>query len=166
MRIDRLRVDDASEVADVFERSRAAAMPWLPVLHTPEEDVAFFAGQLASSAGWGAWASTEGEAGADRPLEHLVGFAVTSPGWLDHLYVAPGERGRGIGSRLLSRALEDQSGPVRLWAFQRNLPALAFYAERGFDEVERTDGTGNEEREPDVLMCRPADSPTGSADRS
>lgn len=148
----RLGVADAVDVADLFARSRRAAMPWLPVLHTPAEDRVFFAGQIASAGGWGAW---ESESAADESGT-LVGFAIARAGWLDHLYVAPDARGRGIGSRLLAEVLVDQSGPVRLWAFERNVEALAFYARHGFAEVERTDGRGNEEGEPDVLLTGPS----------
>ena len=42
--------------------------------------------------------------------------------------------------------------PLRLWVFQRNTDAIAFYRTCGFREIERTDGSRNEEREPDVLM--------------
>jgi GNAT superfamily N-acetyltransferase len=59
-----------------------------------------------------------------------------------------------VGSALLSRALAESTSPVDLWAFARNEPALAFYARHGFVEVERTGGSANEEREPDVRMRR------------
>ena len=49
----RLSPDDAAEVAALFARSRAAGLPWLPVLHTPEEDVAYFAAQLRDHVGLG-----------------------------------------------------------------------------------------------------------------
>lgn len=134
---------DAAEVAAVFAASRRAAMPWLPVLHTPDEDVAFFAAEIESSACWGA---VEGR--------RLVGFALMRDGWLNHLYVAPERRGRGVGSDLLSRVVAASASPLDLWAFARNEPALAFYARHGFEVVERTDGSANEEREPDVRMRR------------
>ena len=136
-----LTSDDAAAVAVVFADSRRAAMPWLPVLHTPDEDVAFFTAEVASSAGWGAY---EGD--------KLVGFALMRDGWLNHLYVAPGCRGRGVGSGLLARVLAGSPGPVDLWVFERNGAALAFYTRHGFHVVERTDGSANEEREPDVRM--------------
>ena len=141
-----LAKDDAVDVAALFAASRRAAMPWLPVLHTPVEDVAFFTAEVETSSGWGA--IDEGR---------LVGFALLRDGWLNHLYVAPEWRGRGVGSALLSRALTAAAAPVDLWVFARNEPALAFYARHGFEESERTDGSANEEREPDVRMRRTPD---------
>ena len=132
---------DVHDVIEVFHASRAAAMPWLPLLHTPEEDLAFFSAQLAGGAAWVAHVD-----GA------LVGFAICSSGWLDHLYVRPDVRGEGVGSILLARAKDDQPSGLHLWVFTRNSPAREFYSRRGFVEVLQTDGSGNEEREPDVQM--------------
>jgi hypothetical protein len=39
----------------------------------------------------------------------------------------------------------------RLWVFQRNTQARTFYEHRGMRVVELTDGSRNEEREPDAL---------------
>ena len=39
-----------------------------------------------------------------------------------------------------------------LWAFRVNTPALRFYERHGFVEVTRTDGSRNEENEPDVRL--------------
>jgi hypothetical protein len=41
---------------------------------------------------------------------------------------------------------------LQLWTFQRNTNAIRCYRARGFQVVRETDGSGNEEREPDVLM--------------
>lgn len=46
-----------------------------------------------------------------------------------------------------------ENAALHLWAFQRNARALRFYARRGFRVVERTDGSRNEEREPDALLA-------------
>ncbi len=123
-------------------------MPWLAVLHSPEEDVEFYGAELATSAGWGV--DVEGQ---------VVGFALSRDGWLNHLYVLPEWQGQGLGSQLLHRVVEDRTGPVDLWVFERNAAARDFYRDHGFIEVERTDGSGNEEREPDVRMRRPAGVP-------
>jgi hypothetical protein len=42
---------------------------------------------------------------------------------------------------------------LELWVFQRNDAAREFYARHGFIELRRTDGSGNEEREPDVRLA-------------
>ena len=132
---------DVDDVCAVFRRSRASAMPWLPVLHTPDEDRRFFANEIATSEGW-----------AVDPAGVLLGFALRREGWLNHLYVDPPSWRAGVGRELLARAARDVAVGLDLWVFQRNAAARAFYVEQRFVEVERTDGRGNEEREPDIRM--------------
>lgn len=132
---------DAAVVASIARASRKAAMPWLPDLHTPAEDVGFFAGELATSRAWGV--EVDGA---------LSGFAIYRGGWLTHLYLMPDQRGRGLGSALVEQVRFAVDGPIDLWVFEDNQDARAFYAARGFVEVERTDGSGNEEKQPDVRM--------------
>ena len=43
--------------------------------------------------------------------------------------------------------------------FESNAPARSFYARRGLVELERTDGSGNEEKSPDVKMAWPGQAP-------
>ncbi len=133
--------DDAEAVVAVFHSSRTAAMPWLRVVHTPDEDHAFFARELADSASCGA--EVDGR---------VVGFAIHRDGWLRHLYVDPAHQGLGVGSALLARVVAEEAPAVQLWAFARNVRALDFYRRHGFVVVEETDGQGNEEREPDVRL--------------
>jgi GNAT superfamily N-acetyltransferase len=136
---------DADPVAVVARRSREAAMPWLPDLHTPDEDLAFFASQLATHHAW--VALVDGR---------VAGFGIAGEGWLHHLYVEPQLRGRGLGSALLVEAKQVYPVGLYLWVFERNHAARSFYAARGFVDVKRTDGSGNEEKEPDVLMRWPS----------
>ena len=51
----------------------------------------------------------------------------------------------------MHRAKERRPSGFRLWVFQRNVGAREFYEQHGFPLVELTDGSGNEEREPDAL---------------
>ncbi|MCH2065707.1 MAG: GNAT family N-acetyltransferase [Shimia sp.] len=54
---------------------------------------------------------------------------------LDHLYVAPDQQGRGIGSLILHCVLRDAAErdlPVRLMAL-KDSPANAFYRQHGFE---------------------------------
>ena len=86
--------EDAAEIALLLRRTLSAALPYLPVLHTPEEDRAFIAGHVLPTC-------TVWVAVSDR----IVGFIAFRKGWIDHLYVDVGHHGRGIGSALLERAL-------------------------------------------------------------
>jgi ribosomal protein S18 acetylase RimI-like enzyme len=70
---------------------------------------------------------------------------------MEHLYVAPEHHRRGIGAALIERAKERRPAGFRLWVFQRNTGARDFYEHHGFRLVELTDGSGNEEKEPDAL---------------
>lgn len=129
---------DIAPLARLFRAVRAACLPYLPDLHTPEEDLAFFRHRVFAECD--VWI-----AGA------LDGFIAFRAGWVDHLYVRPERQRGGIGAALLAQAMTVHS-PLRLWVFQKNTAALAFYRARRFREVERTDGSHNEEREPDVLL--------------
>jgi ribosomal protein S18 acetylase RimI-like enzyme len=87
----------------------------------------------------------------------VVGFAALDGELLGHLYVHPDAQRQGIGSALLVRAKEVRPDGLRLWVFQRNTGARAFYERYGFRVVRLTDGSANEEREPDALYeWRPA----------
>lgn len=74
-----------------------------------------------------------------------------SGGWIDQLYVKPGHTGQGIGQRLLRVAHSRLKPPVRLYTFQANTGARRFYERHGYRVLGFTDGSGNEERCPDVL---------------
>ena len=77
------------------------------------------------------------------------GYIACSDGWIDQLYVHPDHHGQGVGGALIAAVLADGQGR-QLWTFQANTRARRFYEARGFVAVELTDGSGNEERTPDV----------------
>jgi GNAT superfamily N-acetyltransferase len=81
----------------------------------------------------------------------VVGFFALSDNVLFHLYVYPELHGQGAGSLLFERVTELAPDGFRLWVFQRNTQAREFYEHRGMRVVELTDGSRNEEREPDAL---------------
>ncbi len=131
---------DAEAVARLFRTVRRACLPYLPDLHTPDEDLGFFRDRVfAECEVWVAQA------------EAIDGFIAFRTGWVDHLYVHPERHRQGLGKALLALAMTTHA-PLRLWVFQRNTAAIGFYLAHGFREIERTDGSRNEEREPDVLM--------------
>ena len=79
-----------------------------------------------------------------------AGMMVLGDGSIEQLYLDPAHRGRGLGDRFVALAKELSPGGLELWTFQVNSPAHRFYERHGFTAAERTDGSGNEEREPDV----------------
>ena len=138
-----LTTADARAVAGIARAARAAAIHGLPDLHTPAEDVAFYAAQIASSRG-AAWVDDLGE---------VAGFVLWRDDLVEHLYVHPDRWRRGIGTQLLGAALaESGDREVRLWTFQANARALGFYRAHGFRIIASTDGSGTEERLPDHQM--------------
>jgi putative acetyltransferase len=93
--------------------------------HTLEDAFAFFRGRvLVQCAVWVAEMS-----GAPLGL-----MALRAP-WIDQFCVFPEHQRRGIGSTLLSKARECSPRELRLYTFQRNAPARAFYEARGFAPV-------------------------------
>jgi GNAT superfamily N-acetyltransferase len=76
---------------------------------------------------------------------------VLDDGWVDQLYVDPDHLGKGIGSRLLSVAKERSPEGLQLWTFATNHRARKFCEQHGFVITDRTDGSRNEEKVPDIL---------------
>ena len=137
------RPEDTPAVVAVFHAARADALPYLPVLHTPEEDLRFFGGLVHR--GLVTVAELHGR---------VAGFLARNGDWVDHLYIAPEAQGQGLGSALLAAA-QAQQDHLQLWVFQRNTRAIGFYERHGFAVAERTDGARNEERTPDARMTWP-----------
>jgi len=140
--------EDADVLAAVHLDARAAA-PMPAGVHPAHEVRAWLRTRLAEDEVWV----------VEDPSEAVpvLGYARLTPTWLDDLYVRPEAQGRGVGSLLLDLAKARRPAGFGLWVFESNAPARAFYARRGLVEVERTDGSDNEEREPDVrVVWRPA----------
>lgn len=135
----RLAPEFADEAARVLRASFDDRLPWLASLHTPEEDRWFFRHRVFAECT--VWGATDGAA--------LLGFVAFRPGWVDQLYVLPERQGGGIGASLLAIAKAGES-ELSLWTFQRNAPARRFYEKHSFIAVAETDGSRNEEREPDI----------------
>lgn len=132
--------DDAAALARIHRLAFFDAMPHMPVLHTPEDDVAFFSEKVFG----------QREIWLTEDADTVTGFIAFRPGWIDHLYVLPGHQRCGRGGILLDIA-KHGGHPLRLWTFQCNAGARAFYERHGFRIERETDGAANEERQPDVL---------------
>jgi len=137
---------DAAAVTNLFLAARAASMSYLPRLHTnaetrwwiahvvlPEHDVHLLRAGLGGE---------------------LLGFAAVEGAWLEHLYVAPTEQGRGHGSQLIEHVIAQHDGELLLHVFQRNDRARRLYERYGFELVDVDDGSRNEEGEPDATYRR------------
>ena len=68
---------------------------------------------------------------AERGPE-LVGLLVLERDHIAHLYVAPADQNRGLGSRLLELAKQRRPRHLDLLTAERNLAARRFYERHGF----------------------------------
>jgi GNAT superfamily N-acetyltransferase len=64
--------------------------------------------------------------------------------------VHPDEIGTGVGHALFEHVKTLRPDGFQFWVFQQNERARRFYEAHGAVPVEFTDGSGNEERTPDV----------------
>ena len=134
------RREDAQAIADAHIEARRESLPGLPELHSREEAIAYFGGQVL----------LHEEVLVAEMSGQVVGFIALEGDHVDHLYIAPACQRRGIGGRLLAMAKGLRPQGLTLVTFQRNARARQFYEARGFVAVEFGDGSGNEEGEPDV----------------
>ena len=142
LRLRRATADDSQVLARIHRHAFFTAMPNMPVLHTPADDVAFYADVVLPQCE--VWVAEH-----DGTARGLIAFR---PGWVDHLYVLPQHQRCGIGSILLQIAQQSQAS-LKLWTFRCNAAARTFYERHRFQVERETDGSGNEERQPDVLYA-------------
>lgn len=136
---------DAGAIARLHRHVMRVSLPYLPELHTAEEDLWFFSERLLP----------ENEVWVAEAEGAVCGYIAFKPGWINHLYIHPDHQGQGMGDALLAKALSDGT-PRELWTFQQNTRARAFYEARGFSLVRLTDGADNEEKTPDALYAWPS----------
>lgn len=134
--------EDARAVADVLIRSRRAAAGAIPAAVHPDAEVRewIHAVVLPEREVWLM------EGADSRPLAVLV----LDDDWVDQLYVDPAATGSGLGSRLIELAKSRRPAGLQLWTFATNTGAQRFYRRHGFTVAETTDGSGNEEKAPDI----------------
>ena len=141
------RPTEWAALADLYSDARRAAVPQMPpAVHTDEEHRDYYRRQVLSADDHTVWVAE-----AD---DELLGFAVCTPTFLDGLYVRADLTGQGIGSLLLDVVDATHPDGYELWVFESNVGARRLYERRGLVEVERTDGSGNEEKAPDIRMAR------------
>ena len=129
---------DTAAIGRLFSMSRRL-LTFLPELHTPEEDLAFIAGEIIPRYRITV-ALRDGV---------LAGYMAEGPQWIEQLYLLPDARRSGLGSTLL-RDAQSRQDRLELWCFAQNAPARAFYEKHGFVPLYETDGAGNEAGAPDV----------------
>jgi GNAT superfamily N-acetyltransferase len=139
---------DADDAARVYLRARHHAIPEIPPLVHPDDDVRqWMRGVVREQEVWL----------ADAGDGAVLGLMVLDGDWVGQLYVDPGWTGRGLGTRFVELAKRRRPGGLQLWAFASNVRAQRFYERHGFTVRQRTDGSGNEERAPDLRYAwRPA----------
>jgi len=137
--------DDAEAIADLYLASRKTFVSFAPLAHS-DTDVRHWIATILIPSGTVTVAVSD---------EQIVGMMATSHEngyrWIDQLYLAPAFAGRGIGSLLLTQAMQQLNPPIRLYSFQVNTGARRFYERHGFLAIAFSDGKENEEQCPDVL---------------
>ena len=115
------------------------ATPWMPRIHTRDEDFGFCRKLIETTEVWVANPSSG------------FGFLARHGNSIDALYLSPELRRQGWGTALLDAIRQDRDA-LTLWTFQANRAAVAFYKAQGFQISDVTDGSGNAEKQPDYFM--------------
>lgn len=140
--------DDVDDLVALIQVTRRAAEPDVPPLRQGPAELGAF---LESRAALGeVWVAEDAQP---------VGVAILTRDWLHSLYVGPQHQGRGVGSLLLELVKAQRPGGFGLWVFAANDSARGFYRRHGLIELEHTDGSGNDEGEPDIRMVWPGERP-------
>ncbi|MEU0785661.1 GNAT family N-acetyltransferase [Streptomyces sp. NPDC006173] len=142
-RIRYAREADAAVIARVHMASRSATMPYLPPQKRGHEQVTRWVRDvlLKECRMWVAVCDAE-----------VVGYAALEGDMLEHLYLRPDVRRRGVGTLLLDEVRRHTPDGVSLHVFRQNTEARAFYERHGFTVVESGDGDRNMENLPDLTL--------------
>ncbi|MDX8354609.1 GNAT family N-acetyltransferase [Cognatiyoonia sp. IB215182] len=133
----------AAKEADIAPIARIvgdwrADTPYIPDLHSREEDLAFIRGVVASQ-----------DVVVAEEHGTVQGFIARDDDEISQLFLASAARGQGIGSALLSQ-MKARVAHLALWCFQANTGARRFYTRHGFKVAFMTGGQDNAERQPDI----------------
>jgi len=135
--------DDAAQIADVWLASWRATFDFEPA-HA-DEDVRRWVREelLLEVENYVATDSSHGDL--------VIALLALSDTMVEQLYVRPEWIGRGVGRELLELAKRRRPDGLELYCFAENDRARRFYERNGFAAVAFGDGSGNMERQPDVL---------------
>ena len=136
---------DAAAICEVYLLSRKHFLPYAPLAHNAAEVCIWIEQHLITTAD----VFVVEQDGSITGMMALTRDA--SAGWIDQLYLHPRVVGQRIGSQLVSLAKNKLGAPVRLYTFQANTAARRFYERHAFVAILFGDGSGNEEKCPDVL---------------
>jgi GNAT superfamily N-acetyltransferase len=138
-------VADADAAADVYLRSRKELVACAPLVHSDESVRDWMRRHLIPLA------ATTVAVVAGQVVGLMALSRAADGSWIDQLYLHPAWTRRAIGTRLLELARRELPPPIRLYTFQCNKEARFFYEHHGFTAIAFGDGSGNEEKCPDIL---------------
>jgi GNAT superfamily N-acetyltransferase len=141
VRIRRYRPEDFEPVTDLWRRARVHAYGDFQVRkgHTVEEDRDYFRRVI----------QVKNDLWVAEIDERPAAFMAIAGDFVDQLFVAPELQRRGLGAALLAHARGLSPVGLRLFTFQVNADARAFYEKHGF-VVARLGVSPPPESEPDV----------------
>jgi ribosomal protein S18 acetylase RimI-like enzyme len=133
--------EDLEEAVAVWRASKRAAFPYVAAMqsHSPEDDTWYLRDIM----------SAECEVWLAEVDGHIAGLMALKEELIDQLFVRVDLQGRGVGTALLHKAMELSPTRLRLYTYQRNISARAFYEKHGFKAV-RFGLSPPPESEPDV----------------
>jgi len=118
---------DVAEISLVHYRACLIAYRFMAWSYSLEQVAAWYTGKFDE---W-TWTS------AALETEPIAGFIALKDRHIDQLFVDPSSQRRGIGTALLSRALQNLPGRITLDVFEENRGARAFYEKHGFEPRDR-----------------------------
>lgn len=136
---------DSDAISNIYQASRKKFVAFAPLTHSDESIYKWISEVLIPTSQ--VIVAEEGDI--------VIGMMALSKregvGWIDQLYLSPEAVGRGIGTLLIKTAKSMLGSPICLRTFQENAEARRFYEKHGFQLLELTDGSNNEENCPDML---------------
>lgn len=135
--------DDLEAVHEVFVAA-SGGPGQIPERRTPEQVRAWILGLLEVHGRELLVAERDGD---------LLGFLLLEGEWINLVFVHPGRPARGVGAAFLDLARALCPDGFGLRVHLSNERARAFYRRQGLVELERTDGRGYADGEPDLQMA-------------